>query len=276
MYLFFSGDCSTRLGFSRDQRAGGGGAGGRLPAAGVHLPGGKAGSGGGEPGFEPGPAGRRGGARTSFPGCGPGADAGVSGARGRRPAGRSAGAAFSFYVRAGAGNSLPGAAGREQCAASCRPARPRPRSRPRPAAAGKWAGARADCTGTRGRAPGDCRARRGPRARAEGSRAGPGPQPGASVNDTCAQRALAGGGRPITPSRPPGCAPRPGRGSILHTPGTGLRSGRTGVPLSIQLNISSAPGSGRGPGDSVVDKGQQSPGPREANVLVRGENTPNS
>jgi hypothetical protein len=66
--------------------------------------------------------------RSTFTRRGPGADAGVSGAQGRAssgrpdrwPAGRSAGAAFSFYVRAGPGTPCRAVA-REQCAASCWP-----------------------------------------------------------------------------------------------------------------------------------------------------------
>lgn len=109
----------------------------------IHT-GGNAGSGGGgEPGFEPGVGGPQGW------GAFPGADAGVSGARGRAssgrpdrwPAGCSAGAAFLLLCPRGAGNSLPRAAAREQCAASCRPARRGPAPAPRPATAGKWAGA---------------------------------------------------------------------------------------------------------------------------------------
>lgn len=48
------------------------------------------------------------------------------------------GRCFLLLCPRGAGNSLPRAAAREQCAASCRPAGPRPRSRSPPWAAGKW------------------------------------------------------------------------------------------------------------------------------------------
>ena len=106
----------------------------------IHT-GGNAGSGGGgEPGFEPGAGGPQG--RGAFPG----ADAGVSGARGRAssgrpdrwPAGCSAGAAFSFYVRAGPGTPCPGPrpANNAPLPAARPAAAPRPLPAPRPPGSG--------------------------------------------------------------------------------------------------------------------------------------------
>lgn len=89
------------------------------------------------------------GARPTLPGGAPGRMPGSAerGPRFLRPPRPRAhrplrGRCFLLLCPCGAGNSLPGAAAREQCTASCRAAGPRPRSRSPPWAAGKWAGAR--------------------------------------------------------------------------------------------------------------------------------------
>ena len=114
------------------------------------------------------------------------------------------GRCFLLLCPRGAGNSLPRAAAREQCAASCRPARRGPAPAPRPATAGKWAGA-PPAAPVRRVAPRDTAgAGEGPRAGAEAARRWPGGSWWASAPSTRAEHEA-----PVGPQRCPAvlCTP---------------------------------------------------------------------